>query len=150
MIGSGHMKIVKLSSAQFDKFASTHRYRNYFQTSQYANVMNKFGYHAQFLGIVSDENKLMGASLIIYKEVFMGNKIAYAPHGILYNYEDLDKVKEMTQKLKKVLGKQGFMLLRIDPYIPLTIRDSDGNIMNFNNQGNAIIDNLTKDGFSYK
>ena len=144
------MKIVKLSSAQFDKFASTHRYRNYFQTSQYANVMNKFGYHAQFLGIVSDENKLIGASLIIYKEVFMGNKIAYAPHGILYNYEDFDKVKEMTQKLKKVLGKQGFMILRMDPYIPLTIRDYEGNIMNFNNKGNSIIENLTKSGFSYK
>lgn len=144
------MKIVKLSSAQFDRFASTHRYRNYFQTSMYANVMIKFGYHAQFLGMVNDDNKLMGATLIIYKEVFMGNKIAYAPHGILFNYEDLDNVKEMTQKLKKVLGKQGFMLLRIDPYVPLTIRDYEGNIMNFNNKGNNIIDNLTKSGFNYK
>ena len=144
------MKIVKLSSAQFDKFASTHRYRNYFQTSQYASLMIKFGYHAQFLGMVSDENKLMGATLIIYKEVFMGNKIAYAPHGILFNYEDEENVKELTVKLKKVLGKQGFMLLRIDPYIPLTIRDSDGNIMNFNNKGNEITDNLTKAGFKYK
>ena len=144
------MKIVKLSSSQFDKFASTHRYRNYFQTSMYANVMIKFGYRAQFLGIVNDENKLMGATLIIYKEVFMGNKIAYAPHGILFNYEDPETVKEMTQKLKKVLGKQGFMLLRIDPYIPLTIRDYEGNIMNFNNKGNTITDNLIKAGFKYK
>ena len=144
------MKIVKLSSAQFDKFASTHRYRNYFQTSMYANVMIKFGYHAQFLGMVNDDNKLMGATLIIYKEVFMGNKIAYAPHGILFNYEDPDNVKELTLKLKKVLGKQGFMLLRIDPYVPLTIRDYEGNIMNFNNKGNSIIDNLNKSGFNYK
>ena len=144
------MKIVKLSAAQFDKFASTHRYRNYFQTSMYASVMIKFGYHAQFLGMVNDDNKLMGATLIIYKEVFMGNKIAYAPHGILFNYEDPDNVKEMTQKLKKVLGKQGFMLLRIDPYVPLTIRDYEGNIMNFNNKGNSIIDNLTATGFNYK
>ena len=150
MIGSGHMKIVKLSSAQFDRFASTHRYRNYFQTSMYASVMIKFGYHAQFLGMVNDDNKLMGATLIIYKEVFMGNKIAYAPHGILFNYEDPDNVKEMTQKLKKVLGKQGFMLLRIDPYVPLTIRDYEGNIMNFNNKGNYIIENLIQSGFVYK
>ncbi len=144
------MKVVKLNSSQFDKFASSHKYRNYYQTSMYGNVIVKFGYHAQYLGIVNDENKLIGATLIIYKEVFMGNKVAYAPRGILFNYEDADSVKEMTSKLKKTLGKQGFMLLRIDPYIPLTIRDSDGNIMNFNNQGNAIIDNLTKAGFSYK
>lgn len=144
------MKIVKLNSAQFDKFAASHRYRNYFQSSMYGNVMAKFGYRSQYLGIVNDQNKLMGATLIIYKEVFMGNKMAYAPRGILFNYENAENIQELATKLKKVLGKQGFMLLRIDPYIPLTIRDSDGTIMNFNNKGNSIIDNLQKAGFSYK
>ena len=144
------MKIVKLSPAQFDKFASTHRYRNYYQTSQYGSVMANFGYHTQFLGMVNDQNKLMGATLIIYKDVFMGNKIAYAPRGILFNYENEEDVKELVQKLKKVLGKQKFMALRMDPYIPLTIRDAEGNIMNFNNKGNDITENLEKAGFNYK
>lgn len=144
------MKIVKLNSAQFDKFATSHRYRNYFQTSMYANVMSKFGYRSQYLGIVNEQNQLIGATLIIYKEVFMKNKLAYAPRGILFNYENEANVQELTLKLKKVLGKQGFMLLRIDPYIPLTIRDSDGTIMNFNNKGNSIIDNLKKNNFTYK
>lgn len=144
------MKIVKLNSAQFDKFASAHRYRNYYQSSMYANIMNKFGYHTQYLGMVNEQNKLIGATLILYKDVFMNNKIAYAPRGILYNYENKEKIEELVEKLKKVLGKQGFMLLRIDPYIPLTIRDSDGNIMNFNNKGNSIIENLKSAGFEYK
>ena len=116
----------------------------------YANVMSKFGYRSQYLGIVNEQNQLIGATLIIYKEVFMKNKLAYAPRGILFNYENEANVQELTLKLKKVLGKQGFMLLRIDPYIPLTIRDSDGTIMNFNNKGNSIIDNLKKNNFTYK
>lgn len=144
------MKIVKLNAAQFDKYASTHRFRNYYQTSQYANVMARFGYHAQFLGFANDDNKIIGATLIIYKDVFMHYKIAYAPHGILFDYEDNETVKEMAKVLKKTLGSQGFMLIRIDPYIPLTIRDHEGNIMNFNNKGNQIIENLTKAGFNYK
>ncbi len=144
------MKIVKLNASQFDKFASTHRYRNYYQSSMYANVMVKFGYHAQFLGIVNEQNKLIGATLIIYKEIFMGNKMAYAPRGILFDYDDEKSVKELADKLKKVLGKQGFMILRIDPSIPLSIRDSDGSIMNINNKGNTIIDNLRRSGFEYK
>ena len=144
------MKIVKLSAEQFDKYASTHRFRNYYQTSQYANVMVKFGYHAQFLGIASDENKLLGATLLIYKEAFMGNKIAYAPHGILFDYEDADNTKELVRTLKKTLSAQGIMFLRMDPYIPLTIRDNEGNTMNFNNKGNDIINNITKAGFKYK
>lgn len=144
------MKIVTLSPEQFDRFASSHRYRNYYQSSAYGNVMVKFGYNIHYLGIVSDLNKLIGATLIIYKEIFMGNKIAYAPRGILFNYEDPDQVVEMTKKLKQLLGKQGFMLLRMDPYIPETIRDQDGNTINFNNQASKIIDNLRKAGFSYK
>ena len=144
------MRIVKLSSSQFDRFASTHKYRNYFQTSMYANVMTKFGYHAQFLGIVSDEEKLVGATLIIYKDVFMGNKIAYAPHGILFDYDNIDNVKELVKCLKKVLGKQGIMLFRIDPYIPLAIYDYEGNTMNMNTKGDTIINNLVKSGFKYK
>ena len=144
------MKIVKLNAGQFDKFASCHRYRNYFQSSMYANVMIKFGYNAKFLGFANNQNKLVGATLILYKEVFMGNKVAYAPRGILANYENQSILEEMVEALKKTLGKQGFMLLRMDPYIPLTIRDTEGNIINFNNKGNEIIDNLKKVGFSYK
>ena len=144
------MKLVKLSAEQFDKYASTHKYRNYYQTSMYANVMVKFGYHAQFLGIASDENKLLGATLIIYKDVFMGNKVAYAPHGILFDYEDLNNTQELVKTIKRTLSKQGIMFLRMDPYIPLTIRDNEGNTMNFNNKGNDIIKNLTKSGFKYK
>ena len=56
------MKIVKLNSAQFDKFATSHKYRNYFQSSMYGNVMSKFGYRSQYLGIVNEYNKLIGAT----------------------------------------------------------------------------------------
>ena len=144
------MKIVTLKPEQFDKFAKNHRYRNYFQTSNYGSLMTKFGYNIHYLGIVSDTNKLIGATLLLYKQVFMSNKIAYAPRGFLLNYENIENLEEIIKKIKQVLGKQGFMLLRIDPYIPLTIRDSNGTIMNFNNQGNAIIENLKSVGFEYK
>ena len=144
------MRIVKLSSSQFDRFVSTHRYRNFYQSSMYANVMRKFGYDSQYLGITDDNNVLIGASLIIYKEVFMKNKIAYAPRGILYNYENIEDVKLLAHTLKKSLGNEGFMLLRMDPYIPITVRDYEGNIINFNNKTEQLIENLEKSGFIYK
>lgn len=144
------MKIVTLSPKQFDEYAKKHRYRNYYQSTAYGNTMIKFGYNIHYLGIVNEQNQLAGATLIIYREVFMGNKIAYAPRGILFDYNTKKEVEEMTKALKQLLGKQGFMLLRIDPYIPLSIRDKDGNIMNMNNQGEKIIENLQEADFSYK
>lgn len=144
------MKVVTLKPDQFDTYAKNHRYRSYMQSSTYANVMMKFGYGAQFLGVVNDNNKLIGATLILYKKIYMSYKFAYAPRGILYNYENIDNLDEMIEKIKKLLNKKKFMLLRIDPYIPLTIRDQEGNIMNFNNKGNEIIENLKATGFEYK
>ena len=143
------MKIVKLNPSQFDKFASNHRYRNYHQTSMYGMVMSKFGYRTQYLGFVNEYNKLVAATLIIYKEVWKKNKIAYAPRGILCNYEDAEQVEEISRLLKKTLGKQNFMLLRIDPCIPLTVRDPEGNMLNMNEQGNEILNNLEEADFDY-
>lgn len=143
------MKIVKLNPAQFDKFASNHKFRNYHQTSMFGSVMAKFGYRSQYLGFVNEYNKLIGATLVIYKEVWRGNKIAYAPRGILFDYDNREALLEMSRLLREKLGKQNFMLLRIDPCIPLTIRDEEGNILNISEGGNEILDNLENAGFDF-
>ncbi len=144
------MKLVTLRPDQFDKFAQKHRYRSLYQTSSYAKSMLKFGYNIHFLGFTNSNNELIGATFITYKEVFMNNKIAYAPRGILFDFSDSSKVRKLVEKLKQVLGKQGFMLLRMDPYIPISIRSSDGNIININNQEKIICENLITAGFEYK
>lgn len=144
------MRLIAIKPEQFEKFTQNHRYKNYYQTTAYGNTMIKFGYNIQYLGIVNESNTLIGATLLMYKEVFMNYKIAYAPRGILFNYERSDQVKELVEKIKKLLRKQGFMLLRIDPYIPSTIRDKNGNIMNFNNQLNLIMANLQSAGFTHR
>ena len=120
------MKIVTLSQEQFDRYAKTHRYRSFYQTTAYGNSMLKFGYNVHYFGIVDKTNALIGATMIMYKEVFMSNKIAYAPRGILFDYTDSTKVKELAECLKNLLGKQGFMLLRMDPYIPISVHNNTG------------------------
>ncbi len=144
------MKLVTLNQQQFNKYASTHRYRNYCQTSSYGLSMLKLGYNVHYFGIVDGTNSLIGATMIVYKEVFMNNKIAYAPRGILFDYTDSKKVKELAECLKNLLGKQGFMLLRIDPYIPISIHSNDGNLINMNNQESIILENLATAKFEYK
>lgn len=144
------MKIVTLNQQQFDRYAKKHRYRSYYQTSAYGNSMLKFGYNVHYFGIVDGTNSLIGATLILYKEVFMSNKIAYAPRGILFDFSDSVKVKELVDCLKNLLGKQGFMLLRMDPYIPISIHSCDGNLINLNNQESVILENLATARFEYK
>ena len=144
------MKLVTLNQQQFNKYASSHRYRSYYQTSAYGLSMLKLGYNVHYFGIVDGTNSLIGATMILYKEVFMNNKIAYAPRGILFDYSDSKKVKELAECLKNLLGKQGFMLLRMDPYIPISIHSNDGNLINMSNQESIILENLATAKFEYK
>ena len=143
------MRAITLKPEQFDVFAKNHKFRNFFQTSEYGNVMSKFGYNTHYLGFVEDK-ELVGATLMIYKEVMLNYKVAYCPRGILFNYEDSDMVNQMTKRIKKLLSKQGFILLRMDPYIPISVRSNTGDILNINQQGETFINNLVNAGFEYK
>lgn len=144
------MKIITLDEKEFDSYALTHKYRSYYQSSAYGKTMANFGYNVHYLGIVDDTNKIIGATLILYKEVFMNNKYAYAPRGVLFDYGNSFIVKEFADKIKALLGKQGFMYLKMDPYIPASIRDKDGNMLNINPDLNIIMANLKNADFTFK
>ena len=143
------MKIITLDEKAFDKFANTHKYRNYYQTSAYGRTKKSNGSNIHYIGIIDDYNDILGASLILYKEVFMNYKIAYAPRGFLIDYTNVNNLTEFTNRLKKLLGKQGYMLIKIDPYIPINIRNSKGKIININNESNIILANLKAAGYEY-
>lgn len=144
------MKIITLTEIEFDEYAKSHKYSNYYQTSSYGNTMKNNGFSIHYLGFKDDSNNLIGASLIVYKEIFMSKKIAYAPRGLLFNYTDPVLLKELTEKLKQVLGKQGFIILRMDPYIIATIRNKNGKVINMNKEINNIMQNIKKADFKYK
>ncbi len=143
------MQIITLEPEKFQEYASNHRYRNFYQTVAYGNTMKTNGYDIHYLGFIDDNEKLIGASLIIFKEVFMGNKMAYAPRGMLFNYGNVTLLQELMTKLKKLLSKQGFMSLKIDPFIPVNIRSKHGNILNSNQEAGIILENLKASGFQY-
>ncbi len=143
------MKIITLQPEQFDLFAKNHRYRNYYQTSTYGKAMEQIGYNTHFLGIQDDFGNLIGAGLVLYQDVFMGHKYAYVPRGFLMNYDDPTFLTELAEKLKKLLGKQGFLYLKLDPYIPCTIRDNKGHIINSNPGSSEIITMMKQAGFQH-
>ncbi len=143
------MKIITLDEISFDKFASTHKYRNYYQTSAYGKTIKNHGYDIHYIGIIDDSGNLLGASLLLYKEVMMNYKIAYAPRGFLLDYTNINNLKEFSTRLKKLLGKQGFISITIDPYLPVNIRNKDGKIMNINNDSNIALENLKASGYNY-
>ena len=145
------MKIISIEKEQFDSFARKHKYRSFYQSSIYARIMPKFNYEVSYIGITNDnDDNLIGAAVLLLQEAFMKNKIAYAPRGILFDFTDATRTEELVDALKNDLGKNGIISLRIDPCIPINIRDSKGNIQNINNEAKMIMANLEQAGFTYK
>ncbi|MEG0995021.1 MAG: peptidoglycan bridge formation glycyltransferase FemA/FemB family protein, partial [Bacilli bacterium] len=92
------MKLITLSEKEFNDFSKNHELTSFYQTSMYGNsCKNDFSTH--YIGIV-DDNKLIGASLILYKKIFMNFKYAYAPRGILIDYTNKALLKDFTIKFK--------------------------------------------------
>ena len=145
------MKIITLSKEEFDRFSNNHKYNTYYQSSNYAEfAKNNDQYGCHYLGFVDEESsKLIGASLMLYKPLFWGYKYAYAPRGLLIDYDDDTIVKNVTLELRKLLKKQKFIFITIDPLIVASERDKNGKIIRFNNSVNRILANFKKNNYEH-
>lgn len=144
------MKIITLKKEEFNNFSSNHKYNSYFQSSDYADfaVANE-QYNVHYLGFVDDNDKLVGAALMLYKPLFWGYKYAYAPRGLLIDYDNDDIINAVTQELRKLLKKQKFIFITIDPLIVASERDRNGKIKQFNNNVNRILTTFKKNNYDH-
>ncbi len=145
------MKIITLKEEEFDRFSSTHKYNTFYQSSSYAEFAKRNEqYNVHYLGFI-DENSdtLIGAALMLYKPLFWGYKYAYSPRGLLIDYDDNNMVSEVTQELKKLLKKQKFIFVTVDPLIVASERDRNGKIVQFNKSVNRILNNLQKNSHEH-
>ena len=143
------MKIITLTEEEFDSFSSKHKYNTYYQSSLYAHFANNNdGYNIHYLGFV-DNNKLIGASLMLYKTLFWGYKFAYSPRGLLIDYDDSEMIDTVTQQLKNLLKKQKYIFITIDPPVVASERDNNGKILKFNNSVNHILKDFQKNGYEH-
>ena len=134
------MKIITISREEFDSFSNNHKYNTYYQSPEYAEFKKLTeGYDISYLGFLDDGRNMVGASMFLYKELFWKYKYAYAPRGILIDYDNKELVDNITNELRKLLKKQKFIFVKIDPPIIASERDKEGNIINFNNNVNNIL-----------
>ena len=144
------MRIITLKEEEFDSFSSKHKYNTYYQSSLYAHFANNNdGYNIHYLGFVDDNDNLVGASLMLYKTLFWGYKYAYAPRGLLINYDDTETINNVAKELKILLKKQKFIFVTIDPPIVASERDTNGKIVQFNNSVNHILNDFVNNNFEH-
>ena len=144
------MKIITLSGKQFNEYAKKHKYRSYYQTVEYGKLSKLDGYDYHLLGFLNNSNELVGATMILFKKVFLNYKIGYSPYGFLLDYTDSDFIEEMTKKLRILLFKQHFLYIKLNPNIECSRRSKNGNIISYNHEINDIIEILQNNNYIHK
>ena len=143
------MKIIALTKEEFDNFAYKHKYSTYYQTSSYAEVSKFEGLETFYIGFVENE-ELVGATLFLYKNIYLYYKYAYAPRGFLIDYTNSKLIRNVTMGLIDLLKKQHFAFIKIDPPIICSERDKKGNIIYFSNKINNILNNLQQNNYRHQ
>ena len=139
------MYIKELTMEEFTEYASKSDLLSYMQTTSYARLMAENGYNYDYIGLV-DGDKILAASLILYKRIGIAMKYGYAPKGFLINYYDEKLLEDFTNKIKEYYSKKGFVFIKINPEIIIGTIDTSNHIFT-SNPNNNIIDTLTNLGY---
>lgn len=142
------MKVVILNPKQFDYYSYNHHMHSFYQTSMYGNLMSKYNYEPSYYGFVGDDGSLIGATMMLSKNILGKYKYCYCPRGFLVDYDNKELLKEITTKFKNYLNKRNYLFLKIDPLVINNKRDKNGNIIP-SPFSNDLIPFLTGIGYRY-
>ncbi len=141
------MELRELTKKEFDQFALNHPLGSFQQTSSWGRFMEGDKFHAYYVGGFIKE-RLVGASLLLsYERKKNKERLFYAPRGFLIDYKNEELLKEFTEEVKKFIIEKHGVFLKIDPYILVRDRDSEGNIIEGGVYNDFVEVNLTNANF---
>lgn len=135
------MKIIELTETQFKNYSKLHSSRNYFQTIEYANIMNN--YNRLFLGFINEnDNTIMGAVLLLERSV-LKFKVGYVPGGFLIDYDNDNLFRDFITSLKNYLKEKKFVYLTTDNKTTYKMFDKKGQVIYFDTNIIKLLDELS-------
>ena len=141
------MELKELTKKEFDQFALNHPLGSFQQTSSWGRFMEGDKFHAYYVGGFIKE-KMVGASLLLsYERKKDKERLFYAPRGFLIDYKNEELLKEFTEEVKKFIIEKHGVFLKIDPYILVRDRDSEGKIIEGGVYNDFVEVNLTNANF---
>ena len=139
------MKIVELDPMDFDQYAKESELANPWQTSNFGRAAEALGYSTMYLGF-EDSLTIKGVTLLLTKNVYLGQSVSYAPRGPLIDFEDYAFAEEALKCLKKYLNEKKIMSFTMDPPVILSIRNKYGAIKQVNNGVDKKLDAIIHGG----
>lgn len=135
------MTLKEIDVKTFENYAKNNPYRTFMQTKQIGKLREINGWKTYYLGLY-DNNKLVGASLLVSKKRHFNKYEFYAPRGPLLDYNNEKVLTSFLSKLIEFVKKHNGYILRIDPYVPYKQKDGKGNIVEDGYDNTNIVNNI--------
>jgi len=143
------MKLEKVTSKDFKKFADKHPQITFHQTKEWADLKSHNNWQSHYL-LLKDKNKALAGTLVLSKTLpIVKKKMFYAPRGFLIDYHDKKILKEFTKQIKEYAKKENAIFIKIDPYVEYKEHDNNGKLVEngFNNED--CVNNLKELGYKH-
>lgn len=142
----GYHFVSELSQSTYQMFSIEHPLYNIYQSTQWAIIKKEWNH--RFVGVY-DDNKLVLASLVLYRSLPFGYSLFYLPKGPLADFKDIKLLSYFFSELKKFAKSKKAISIKLTPNVLLSsvlFKDIDDHQPV---RDSIVIDNLEKIGFKH-
>ena len=139
----------ELNEQEFNQFSEKYTNNSFFQSSYWGDLKESTGWKKHLVGI-KDNGKIKCASLLLSKKIpILKKNMFYAPRGFLIDYQNLEEVKQFTEKIKTYVKQCKGIFFKMNPYIEYQERNVDGKIVKEGVNNKKLVDFLKKIGYQH-
>ncbi len=129
------LKLKNIEKEKFDNFVKNHKTKSHFLQSlswgEFAKV--KKNLTPYYLGLTTDDDEIVAATLLLEKKLPMNMCYFYAPRGFVVDYKNKELVRTMTKKIVEFAKNKKAIFVKIDPdlikqstnYQDVTVKNKD-------------------------
>ena len=111
------LKLKNIDKEKFDTYVKEHKTKSHFLQSlswgEFAKI--KKGLTPHYLGLINENDELVGATLLLEKKLPMNFTYFYAPRGFVIDYNKKEIVREMTKRVVEFAKSKKAIFVKIDP-----------------------------------
>lgn len=146
--GEYDMKFEKLTKEEYISFSRNHAQANFLNSYEYNEMKAKNGFKTDLVG-VKENGEVVAAASIVYFKIKRVFHYAYAPRGIMVDYENKELLTFFVEELKKYLKKEKAIYLLMNPYVRAQQRDRMGNVVEGGYDNRFVCEDLKSLGFEH-
>lgn len=105
------------------------------------------GWETEFLGFFDESGEIRAAALAAYGSAAKIYRLCLVPGGILMDWKDSGLILSVTEAFRSYLNGKNVLYAQMSPYIPLNVRDENGNIPEDGLNNQKLVEELKSDGW---